>query len=323
MRFRIASLVSAVATLATLAAGSAAAGQETSLRYRWATGDDVRYRVTVQTDITISGLPGIGVMTMEQNTVQVIRLVVETVADDGTASLRESLESMRMEVRSPIGNIVFDSAADNSTDAMTAVLQAIVSALNREPIAVSVLPSGAVVSVEGMSRVFETLAATLPTAITAAPEFKQIKASLTDEAMQNLFQQSLTVFPDRPVKPGDSWTGVFRTEAPMIGAQTGSQTTTFTGIDASRGISTARLGVTLTSKPAADSRMHGPMGAVLEVADSKSEGEIFFDLARGRVQQSLLKTEAPMKMTMPGPDGTPMTVQSMVRGTMKMEIVEE
>ena len=46
--------------------------QDVTLRYRWTKGETIRYRIVQQSTTTISGIPGMGDMAIDQSTTQVI-----------------------------------------------------------------------------------------------------------------------------------------------------------------------------------------------------------------------------------------------------------
>src|SRR5687768_13139914 len=94
---------------------AAVSAQPLMLRYRWTKGEEVRYRMTQQSTATISGLPG-GMPDMNVVTTmsQVVRSVVEDVAPDGTATIRQTYESVRMNMDSPMAKMAYDSAAKDA-----------------------------------------------------------------------------------------------------------------------------------------------------------------------------------------------------------------
>ena len=113
MRFRLAIVSCGVAALV---GASVLHGQGTTLRYKWQKGDEVRYRLTQQGTTSMSGVPGAGDMTVEQNFVQVMRMTVQEVAADGSATVRQTFEPVRIEMGMPDGKMVFDSASPNKPD---------------------------------------------------------------------------------------------------------------------------------------------------------------------------------------------------------------
>jgi hypothetical protein len=303
---------------------SSAYGQDATLRYRWVKGDDVRYRVSQQGTTTINGLPGMGEMTMDQSNVQVIRLTVEDVATDGSATLRQTFESARMELNSPAGKAVFDSAAaDKPTDPIAVAIGATMSAMIGESITVVLMPTGAVIKVEGMSRIFDKIMKALPQDPTGAQVFGQFKGTMSDDAMRSMFEQGFVTFPDHAVKAGETWIGQFKMSLPIIGTLTTTRTSTLQGVESSSGASIARIATMIAMRQDAEASPPGPMGMTAKLADSKGEGEILFDIARGRVQKTSSRSEMPVTMSMTGPDGSQINAQSHVRTTMTMEIVEK
>jgi hypothetical protein len=60
----------------------------------------------------------------------------------------------------------------------------------------------------------------------------------------------------------------------------------------------------------------GALGMTAKLADSDGEGEILFDIAKGRVQKTSFKTEMPMTLSVSGPAGSQINSQGLVRSTM-------
>jgi hypothetical protein len=321
MRFRIGTSARLIAILVGV---STAYAQDTTLRYRWVKGDDVRYRLTQQGNTTITGLPGIGEATMEQSSVQVFRLTVEDVAADGSATLRQTFESVRMEMSSPAGKTVFDSAeADKPTDPIAAMMGTTMSAMIGESITIVLMPTGAVTKVEGMSRILDKVMDTVPRNPVAVQIFSQLRGIMSDDAMRGVFEQSFLNFPDHAFKANETWTGQFKMSNPMFGALTTTRTSTLKGIESSNGTSIARIGVTIAIRQDAEASPSGPSWMTATLGDGNGDGEILFDISKGRVQKTSFKTEMPVTMSLPGPAGSQINAQSLVRSTVTMEVVEK
>ena len=97
--------------------------QDVTLRYRWTKGEAIRYRIVQQSATTISGLPGgMPDMTIDQSTTQIFRSIAEEITPDGTTTLRQVVESVKMEMNSPMFTMSYDSAnpaaGDNPMNAM-------------------------------------------------------------------------------------------------------------------------------------------------------------------------------------------------------------
>lgn len=92
--------------------------QDVSLQYRWTKGEALRYRIAQVSATTISGLPGgMPDMTIDQSTTQVFRTVAEEIAADGTTTLRQVVESIKMDMSSPMFTTSFDSASPDGAAA--------------------------------------------------------------------------------------------------------------------------------------------------------------------------------------------------------------
>ena len=314
MRLRVA-LIAAVA--AVLVAASSY-GQEATLRYRWVKGEEVRYRIGREATTTMSGLPGAGEMTVTQNSVQVVRVSVDDAGPE-SATLRMTFESVRMEVATPMTKMIFDSAADKPSNPLGMTISAMIG----ESITLVVAPAGNVIKVEGMSRIFDKMAKALPQSPAAnAQVLGQLRASLGDEAFSSMFSQGFAQFPDRPLKPGDSWSHAINVSVPIVGTISTATTSTLKAIEVSAGASIARIATLIVLKQDANAAT-GLSGMTVKLADGTGEGEVLFDISKGRVQKTSNKTDMPMSMSMTGPDGTQITTQGVNRTTMTMEIVEK
>jgi hypothetical protein len=73
----------------------------------------------------------------------------------------------------------------------------------------------------------------------------------------------------------------------------------------------------------AEAKGSGLPGMTAKLADSKGEGEMLFDITKGRLQKSSFKSEMPVTMSLAGPSGSPINSQMLVRNTITLEIVEK
>jgi Family of unknown function (DUF6263) len=314
-RFRVASIAVLVAVLVD---SSSSYGQEATLRYRWVKGEEVRYRVSQQGTTTMSGLPGAGEMTVTQNSVQILRVSVDEAGPE-SATLRMTFEAVRMEMTTPMTKVVFDSAADKPSDPLGMAMAAMIG----ESITLVAAPTGHVTRVEGMSRILEKMTKTLPQSPGNAQVFGLLKTSMSDDMMSNMFSQGFAQFPDRAVKAGDSWSHEFNVSVPMVGTLSTTNTSTLKAIELSAGTSLARIATLVVMKQDANAAAAGFPGMTARLANGTAEGEVLFDITKGRVQRTSNNTDLPMSMSMTGPDGTQINAKSVTRTTMTMEIVEK
>jgi hypothetical protein len=120
--------------------------QDVTLRYRWTKGETMRYRIVQQNTTTISGLPGgMGDMAIDQSTTQTIRWVAEEVSTDGTTTLRQFFESVKMEMNSPMFAMSYDSAKPDAGDnPMNTMLKGVLTPLVGESFTIVMAPTGEV-----------------------------------------------------------------------------------------------------------------------------------------------------------------------------------
>jgi hypothetical protein len=295
------------------------------LRYHWAKGDEIRYRVTQETETTMTGLPGVGEMTTGQKTVQAQRLTVNDVAADGTATLSMTFESNRMEVSSPMGTMVYDSTAPDpkaASDPAMGAMAKLAGAMIGETITVVMTPTGAVHKIEGMSRIAEKIVKEFPQDPSAGGMMQALKTTLSDEAMRSTLEQNFVQFPANAVTPGQTWTRQFAMTNPVVGTLRASVTSTFKGLETTDGRELARVATSVTIKPETPGGMPGVMGMTVQIGDGTAEGDVQFDVKRGRMHHTMLKSILPMSMSMTAPDGSPVNIDGVVKNTTTVSLVE-
>ncbi|HET7216707.1 MAG TPA: DUF6263 family protein [Vicinamibacterales bacterium] len=312
--------------LAVAASPLAAVRQDVKLAYKWTAGETTRYRLLQQTSSTISGLPGGSPdVNVEQLTDQVFRTTVESVAPDGTTVLREVIESMRMNVESPMGKIAFDSSKKDigSNNPAETAMANVFSALIGESFLVTLTPTGIVRNVEGFSRVMDNVLKKMPPGA-AGPMFEGMKAGLNDEAIKNMFAQSFAQFPDRAVKPGDTWENKLSVPNPVLGGIVTTSTSTLASVDQAGGAQVAKIATKLKiERDPSAAPVAGPMGMKTDLQPSSGDGELLFDVSKGRVQRGTTHLTIPMTMSGTGPDGTAVTMQTNAKTTLTMELIEK
>ena len=321
MRMRLAILAMPLVVIAGVVSAS---GQDATLRYRWIKGDETRYRFSQQASTTMSGLPGLGEMTIGQTMVQVVRNTVQDVTADNTAIVRQTFESIRLEANSPAGRTVFDSTApDKPSDSPTATVAAMMSAMVGESITLAIAPSGTILRVEGMTAIFDKAMKALPPQGPAtAPVFDQLKRAMNDDTFRGMVEQGFGFFPERSVKVGDTWTSQSDVMNPLLGRITTVRTYRLDRIESREGASLAHIAVTLAMKQTGPAATAIP-GINAAMEEGKSTGEIVFDATKGRVQQATFSSEMPMNLSI-GPPGTdPVSAKGLVRTTLTMELVEK
>jgi len=310
-----------VALLLALAVSVAPAlAQAVTLRYQWKQGGVLTYRTVVRTTTNSSGGPG-GTETFEQTLTQTLKLTVAAVDVDGTATLRQSIEAVTIDVTTPAGKLSYDSArpvgadADPRVQAMAKTLGAMVG----EAISVTISPTGAVRRIDGAARVADKLIGNLPRDPMSGGLAQNIKRMLSDDVLRSSLEQSFSRLPDQPVKPGDTWKAEQSVGPDATGKVIGTSTFTLKALEGSGDAAVARIAVALALRqeevPSAGASAVKKLGA-----GSKGDGEVVFDVARGRIKTNSMRTDILASVTMRGPDGS-MALQNSTRTAMTMELV--
>ena len=77
----------------------------------WKKGETLRYRMTQESNVNMSGVPGMGEMTVTTVIGQTLKMTTEDVAADGTATVKTTFEAVKLSMGTPMGNFAYDSAA--------------------------------------------------------------------------------------------------------------------------------------------------------------------------------------------------------------------
>ena len=301
-------------------------GQGAVLRYKWTKGDQLRYRIVQQGTTSVSGIPGLGDMTTEQIATQTMLMVVNDVAADGSATIRQTFESVRFEINAPTGKVVVDSArpSETSGDQFGQILASIISAMIGESLTVTTASSGELNKVQGMSAILEKMVARLPPNASAASLANGLKTNFSDDAMTSMLSQGFAQFPERALKTGETWDRSYSVANPIAGQVNVVSNFTFQGVDASGSAQLARVTIKSTISPVRPGGgvvNQGPMR--IQMGNATSDTEVVFDVARGRLQRSTTRSSTPGTMLMPAPDGTQMSLQMLSNATVTMELVAQ
>jgi Family of unknown function (DUF6263) len=301
----------------------AALRQDAKFTYQWKKGAAIKYRVVQQSTTTISGLPGgMGDLTIDQSTTQTLSSVVEDVAADGAATLRQTVEAIKAEINSPMMAMSYDSAAPNASTGAT-IFKDVFSQLIGQPYTLTMAPNGEVKKVAGLSELADKLFKNITPDPATAGMLDGLKANLNDDAMRNMFTQSFAQFPDKPIKVGDTWDLQATSSNPMLGTLITFVKSTLKSIDAEAGGRTARVAVILSVKRDASKPVPpNPMGMTLDVGEATGDGEQIFDASVGLLRSSTVHLRVPMTMSGTGPDGSALNMQTQVKATTTTELIK-
>jgi hypothetical protein len=319
MLTRPASLLAVCAIL--LSASAPLFAQSVTLRYNWKQGDVLTYKSTVKTTSTMTGGPA-GPATFEQTMGQTLKVTVAAVGADGTATLRQEIVGVTLEMTSPAGKVAYDSAKPPAANADPAVvaMSKTMGAMVGEAISVTMAANGAVRSIAGTQKIIDKLMADLPRDPMAGGLAQNIKAMLGEDALRSSLEQSFSRLPDGPVKPGDTWTAEQSIGADTVGRIVGTSTFTLKAVEGSGDAAVARVAVSLGLRQQDVPAGGGSMS--MRLGNGRGQGELLFRIGHGIVERNSMNTDMASTASVRGPDGNPLSLQNTTKTQMTMELVK-
>jgi hypothetical protein len=252
-------------------------------------------------------------------------MVAEGVAADGTVTLVQSFESMKMEVSSPAGTMAIDAAKPSQTGAPAEqAVQKMFASMIDVPFTVKLTPTGRVQKVEGFTQLLDKMFASMPPDPQAAAAIRQMKAGLSDEQMTAMFSQGFPEFPSRALKAGESWSTSGTVPNPAFGAVLMNTALTLTSVDATGPSPMAKITskVKMEKDPKAPPPP-APMGLKAEMGTADGSGETTFDLGKGRLQSATVTMTVPVAMSGTAPDGTVINMKTTAKSVVKIDLLEK
>jgi hypothetical protein len=312
MNARIGNWTGRLWTALWLLTGSATAAfsQDVVLRHRWTTGETVRMRSTSHVRSSFSGLPG-GTTLIEVTFGQMLSVDTIEVSTDGTAKIRCTIESLRMQGTTPDETFTYDSTASDPAAApeKAAAFEAAFSAMVGQSFDAVIAPDGKVLKIDGAKAIMERFLDRAGLDSSARTTMHGFIDQSGDRTWQGALEQSFQAFPDKPVVPGDSWDS----ERTVFNPASGSLITHFTleSIDDHGGEQIATIGSTLGPASLAPNTPAALPGVAVKFDTLSSQGTLTFNVTTGRLQRFVTRTESSMKL--PAPGGDPATANARMK----------
>ena len=282
-----------------LSSGAVFAAQGTELRWKLEAGTDLVYRNSMRTEAELP--QGMGSATTDVEMTQ--RWSVLEVTGDGDATIRVTMDRVRMSMVTPMGTMGVDSADEASTGSPLDALKAIAGT----SFTMVLEPRGGLLEISGVEELRETLGAGVSDpALTAI-----LDQTLSEEALRNQWAQGGTALPDEAVGVGSTWDHTATIANPITGATTVALAYEVESIDGDL-VVIGNTG-TISLEPGATPQLPFPV----EFGDSAMVGTITFDTGRGLMTVNESTMNMQMSMSIGGQTNV---IDSAV--TMTMELVE-
>ena len=290
-----------------------ASTDKVSLRFRPREGES--YKARMVTDQKISQ----AVQGQKQEIPQTVSFGftynVKEVRDDGTAVVQVSYDSVQFKQEGPMGKIEYDSASPS--DSIHPMVKGF-AALVGLGFSMEVTPTGKVVKVEGagemLSRMMESI--DMPTPAARAAMEEKMKDQFGDQALKEMMEQMMAIYPDEPVAIGDSWSKrvVISKGTPMI------MDNTWTLKSRGNGVAVLEVQSKVEPNPGAEAMEMGVAKVKQELRGAQS-GTIELDEATGWTLRSTLNQKLSGNMVIQtGVEGAPsMTIPISIESVIRLE----
>ncbi len=140
---------------------------------------------------------------------------------------------------------------------------------------------------------------------------RTIATPLNDSTIRRMMQQSLNVYPTKPVKPGDTWQTEYVTNMGFMDMLVNSEYKLLSVVD---GVANVEINATIKSVPSDNPQMKG---MDIEMTGTQS-GTMEIDVKSGLINASKFKQEVSGNMKIPG-EVIPMTLSAETRMIGKMK----
>lgn len=272
-RARLAVRFTLMLGLAALLVAPAAA--DTKLRWKFAKGEKLYYDMIV--DMSQEMAIGDQNITMKMAQKMNMTWEVDSVADDGTASLKQTIDRIRMSMAIPgapagQGGIEFDSKAENKGEA-AAILGPLMDGMVGKPFILEISPRGEIKNVKIPEATLE--------AIKKSP-LQQMGGMFSEAGIKEMMGRAMFSFPEEAVKNGSTWKSTMEMANPVFGKQVTEMLYEYAGQESRAGGDQEKIDVSMRMKFEKGANAQ----ADVEVKDQASAGVLYFDNAKGVLTDS-------------------------------------
>jgi hypothetical protein len=253
--------------------GGAQARAGTLLRWKFSTGDSSKYTMTMtmRQEVTVNGMV---IKTLMDQVVD-YTWAIGSVNSDGTAAMSQTIDRVRMEVKSAQGaqgqTLKYDSADKEAPTGLGAQLAPMMEALVGKAMTMRVTPRG---EISDFKVPEEMLAG-----FKKGPGMEQLGGIFSEQGLKQMASQGMLKFPEEEVATGDSWNTSVEIPNPILGTQKVVSAYTYAGTENVDGQQLDKIELKL------DMKFEVPKDSPnqVDLKDQKTNGKIHFDNAMGRL----------------------------------------
>ncbi len=167
------------------------------LKFALPQGETIRYTAEMKQNIdqTVMG----NAMSVKQNMLFGMLYKVMNVAGDNR-TVDVSYDRIKMETNAAGQDLKYDSKDTAGNNPMLAIMGGMVG----KSFQMTVSKTGEIQKVQGFSELLNSVAGD-PSSPNAAATRQQLSQMFSDESVKQMLSQNTNIYPDKPVKPGDTW----------------------------------------------------------------------------------------------------------------------
>jgi hypothetical protein len=268
---------------ALLLAAASSAHAADSIAWKFTPGLTNRFQMSQDTKVTKSGAGGD--MSVDSLLTIDMSWTVKEVKPDGSAILEQRVNRMRMSISTGDGmKSEIDTDAKEEPQGQAAMAAPLLKAITGNAFIVTMTPRGEVTDVVVPDAVAE--------ALKNQPGAAQMGELASAAGFKKLVSQASFVIPEA-LEVGKEWTNATEAKLPMVGTQTAVTTYKYEGPVETDGVKLEKFSAKV------DVSFAGGEVAI-EVPSQESSGEILFNAAEGRLEQSKIDQATNLKITAAG-----------------------
>ena len=271
--------------LVVAAAASHSAQAETLLRWKFEKGQKTHMVITQEMQMK---------MVMQENPVLMTTTStmefdweVTALDEQGVATMSMTTDRIRMKMKGPQGVMMeYDSQSDKKPEGMAAMMAPMFKGMLNKPYTTKMDSRGKILEMK--------LPQGLAESMNKLPGGAQLGSMFTEESMKGMAE--IATFPEKPLKPDDTWTRTATIKNPVGGDMITETTFRYVGSEVRDGRELEKITMDVKMRV-------GEGGNVkMKITDQATKGTIYFDNAAGQFVSSESKSKMKMKISVLGQD---------------------
>lgn len=249
---------------------------------RWSLMEGDRFEVEMKQEMK-------QILTVMDNTVELPTTLtmymswqVEDVADNGAITIAQTIDRIKMSIKAPIGDVVYDSDSRKKLDGPAKTIADMLEPMVDAKFTNKMSDRGEIIDVEVPKEAFKGLEAN--------PVLKDFFSS---KSFRDMMRQASPVFPEAAIDEGFDWSNETEVKTP-VGTMKMDATYTYQGEEELDERTVDKVGAKLKIEFSPDD---GPLAAKIEITDQDNSGTIYFDSEGGHLSSTSMKQRLTMKVT--------------------------